>query len=128
MKFQFRVLAALFALVAFSLSVAEGVWASTCMPNMAMAAIAGAVPDAPVDCEMSAPADEPSEPGSNLPAPLHCPLTPLGASGSCTMLASLPVGPSADLVPSPEGALLAVSPDQTRDLLLVTALFHPPRV
>jgi hypothetical protein len=127
MKLQFRVLAGLFALIAFSLSVVEGVWASTCMPTMAIAAAAAGSAKAPADCDMDAASTPSNDSAPVPPAPLHCPLTPMGASGSCTTIASLPIGPAADLAPAPTGVLLTFSPDQTRDLLLVNALFHPPK-
>lgn len=129
MKLRFRVLAALFALIALSISTVGGVWASTCALGMGteMASMDAAAPDAgcpaaTVGSHADGSGTDPSRPD----AP-HCPFVPAGAAGSCALAASLPAGSFASLAPSPEGALLTVSPDNARDLLLASAFFRPPR-
>lgn len=129
MRSRFRVLAALCALIALTLSFGEGVWASMCMPAMEM----GEAPAA----EMSDASDRMMDMASqgvhtggetpDGPEPPHCPFAPVSTAGTCVAAASLPAASPIELVPSLEGALLVVAPEQKRDLLLVSALFHPPR-
>lgn len=133
MKSHFRFFAALFALIAFTAFLAEGLWASTCYTEMGSGAFTtssmeGEAPSGACAAGMIMPSTDESgdTDGSHSGVP-HCPLIPVGATGSCTGVVSLPAGPLDDLAPSPEGALLSLAPDQARDLLLVAAFFHPPR-
>jgi hypothetical protein len=132
MKPRFRFLAALFALVALSLSLAEGVWASTCAPGMGMDSAAMASMDVAsheVDCPAATIGSHTDRSGTdrNQTDVPHCPFVPAWVAGSCAVAASLPAGSFASLSPSAEGALLAVAPDDARDILLVSAFFRPPR-
>lgn len=129
MRSRFRVMAALFALLALTLSFAEGVSASTCMPGMDMgmdSSAEAAAASGRMD-EMTTPGRNSGDESPDRPAPPHCPFAPVSTPGSCVVAASLPATSSVDLAPSPEGALLVSPPEQTRDLLLVSTLFHPPR-
>jgi hypothetical protein len=124
MRSRFRFVAALLVLVTLSFTVAEGVWASTCMPGMgmargtAMAVGAGAGHAEGVDSSGS-----PNQHSDQLP---HCPLAP--AAGACIALAtSLPAHAPESLAPSPEGAPAVVSSNDARPVLLVFAFFRPPR-
>ncbi|CAN5208466.1 hypothetical protein BH24GEM2_BH24GEM2_14950 [soil metagenome] len=128
MKLQLRSFAALLALIALSIFLVEGVWASTCAPGMGMeagavASMGGAGSQA--ECP-DAVLESPASGGQHdQPAAPDCPLAL--AAGSCAVAATLPAHAPETLVPLPEGALLTISPDYMRDLLLVSALFHPPR-
>jgi hypothetical protein len=128
MKLQLRSFAALLALIALSIFLVESVWASMCMPGMeagAMVSMDGAASQADCpDAMVESPTDRSGDQHDH-PAGPDCPLTL--AAGSCAVAATLPAPAPEALVPSPEGALLTISPDYTRDLLLVSALFHPPR-
>jgi hypothetical protein len=126
MRFRFRFLAALFALVALSAYFAEGVWASMCPPETLSAGAEAPMEQDTNGCPLGisdAPADPSEQSRSDAPV---CPLGPLGVGGSC-VAASLPAT-TAQIPPSlPEGSLLSPSPDSARDLLLALAVFHPPR-
>lgn len=77
----------------------------------------------PMGMDDACDAESPEWPGSDT---MHCPFGPMGASGSCVAL-SLPAT-TAQMEPSfPEGLEPAASADAARDLLLDTALFHPPK-
>jgi hypothetical protein len=124
MKLRFRRIAALLVLLTLSLSVAEGVWASTCMPGMEMtqssAMAMGAVGHTD-GVDASGDSRQHSEP---LP---HCPFAPV--SGSCIALAtSLPASAPESLAPSPEGAPAVVSFNDALPARPVFDFFHPPRV
>jgi hypothetical protein len=133
MRSRFRLVAALLALFSLSLTVAEGVWASTCMPGMGMGgepATATAPAAHAAGMAMQAPAGAESahglgtDSGSSQAPP--CPLAP--APGACIALAtSLPAHAPESLAPSPEGAPAVVSSDDVRPVLLVFAFFRPPR-
>jgi hypothetical protein len=130
MKLQLRSFAALLALIALSIFLVESVWASTCMPGMGMGAgemvsVGGAAPQADCPDVMTESRAEDSGTQRNHSGAPHCPFA--SAAGSCAVAATLPAHAPETLVPSPEGALLTISPDYMRDLLLVSALFHPPR-
>ncbi len=131
MESRFRSAAALFALIALTLSFAEGVWASTCMPSseMTMASSMADPMQAGDDCMMntSAPTDDPADQTPQHSTPSHCPVAPLSTAGTCVVAASLPGSSPLDLATFSEDAHLTLSLDQTRDLLLVSVLFHPPK-
>lgn len=132
MKLRFRFLAALFALVALSISTVGGVWASMCAPGMGMDSAAMAsmgVASHEADCPAATVGSHTDRSGTDrnhTDAP-RCPFVPAGATGSCAVATSLPAGSFASLAPSAEGALLAAAPENSRDTLLVSALFRPPR-
>lgn len=90
-----------------------------------MASMDGAASQADCSDAMIASSTDGSKAPHEHPAGPDCPLAI--AAGSCAAAATLPAPAPEALVPSPEGTLLTISPDYTRDLLLVSALFHPPR-
>lgn len=135
MRLRFRALAALLALFALSLSWVPGVWASTCEPGMAgmgvesmlvaPADVSSTELDCPTNTGMShSGGTETGQDKADTPA---CPFGPMAASGACAVAPLLPARAPVSLAPSPEGALLVVSPDPMRDLLSVFAFFRPPR-
>ena len=124
---KLRPIAAVLALVALTISFAEGVWASSCTPGMAMD---GMPAQSDVDgcmVGMAGHVNAADNPSSDPPTEPHCPFAPLSTAGACVVAASLPATPPVELAPSPEGALLTVFREDTRDLLLASELFHPPR-
>ena len=129
MKSRFRLVAALFALSAFSLFWVEGVWASMCSTTMETAStteMAGMDPASNSDgCPpgMTMPGSDSDQNRSEAP---HCPLVPVGAA-SCVVGIPLAAESDVSMVPSPEGSSPLGSADHAKDLLLTVALFHPPR-
>lgn len=75
----------LLALVAMTLSLTEGIWASTCAPADEMAGMDMGTESMPMDHGGDAPADVPGDDSD-------CPLMPLGFAPSCAISASLPSG------------------------------------
>lgn len=126
---RFRALAALIALIALTLSVAEGVWASTCRPGMELDTALEVEAPSAADCVMDMPtqSDESEGETPDRPMPPSCPFAAANPAGSCAVAASHPAASPLDLAPLPEGALLVLSADRTRNLLLVSAFFRPPR-
>lgn len=127
---KFRFFAGLFTLLALTVLVVQGLWASTCRAEMEprVATTAPSV-TAPVSVE-ACPAEmvqvsSSSDEGSGSDAP-HCPWMPLGMASSCVGVVALPVESLPQFAPSPEGTLSLGSPDQTRDLLFASAFFRPP--
>lgn len=128
MKSRTRVLAALLALLAFSASFAEGVWASMCAPMDSMASMEHSAAVAPSAHSMASDGNGGSsaaELPEKAPAPdPGCPLTL--ASGGCMVVFSpapaAGVAVTATVLGQPMAAL-NVAPD----LLLVSALLRPPR-
>jgi hypothetical protein len=140
MKLRIRRFGALMALVALTAFFAEGVWAAACPPEMQLAGVAHvaehdgadhlrlrlADPAVSAHAHGHGDADTGDAERSRSDRPT-CPLGPLGANGSCVVAASLPAT-TTQMAPSfPGEALLSASPEAARDLLLATALFHPPR-
>ncbi|MBW3655810.1 MAG: hypothetical protein KY444_06865 [Gemmatimonadetes bacterium] len=128
MKLRFRVLAALLALFALSLTWVQAGWASTCAPGAestaeASAEAGGAASDCATDMGMSH-SDDPRS-GHGEPDAPACPFGPMTASGC--VAPSLPAHTPVAVAPSPEGAVLVGSADSTRDRLLSSAFFRPPR-
>lgn len=120
------------ALFALTLSIAETVWASMCGPGMTMdhSAMAVAMPQ-----EQSIghdglpgipgmPAEGQSETGGSEG---DCPFAPASPVQGCAAAASLPSHAARAPVSSPDGTASVFSDAMHRDLLLETALFHPPR-
>lgn len=130
MMSRIRVVAALCALLALSFAWVEGAWASICAGGMDMEATSAV--SAMVDGSEAMPMRDMNGSGPVLPDPdspqaPHCPFAPLAAAGSCLTTASLPAATLDYSVLSPEGAVLPVSRNQTRHLLLVSSFFRPPR-
>lgn len=116
MRPRVRLLAALLALLALSLSFGEQAWASLCMP-------AGADSAAAMHAGHGAPAPEHPEQPSPSPGD-GCPLL---AAAACAVV-SLPASAASIETPEPlPGAAVPTYADQTHRLLLSTQLFRPPR-
>lgn len=120
-----RRIASLLALLASTLSVAETVWASTCAPMAASPVVAAAAQDAPhsADCPGSERGDRSERPGGDQP---HCPFAPVVTPG-CVAAASLPTSASLAAPPAVEGEVAEPTTAAAADILLVAALFRPPR-
>lgn len=129
MKLRFRIRAALLTLFALSLTWVQAGWASTCAPGAESTVEAsddeasGIPVDCPTDMGMSH-SDGPRS-GHDQPDAPACPFGPMAASGC--VAPSLPAHAPMAVALAPEGALLVISPDLTRDRLLVSAFFRPPR-
>jgi hypothetical protein len=127
MKACFRTFAALLALLAFSASFAEGVWASTCgsmgpMTSMSTTSSVHMETDgshAPQHHSESATSGH----GVSSPAP-GCPLIPV--LGGCTAVFFPPAETTVAFSATTHAKLLVVL-DRTPNLLLVSALLRPPR-
>lgn len=129
MKLRFRVLAALLALLALSLTWVQAGWASTCAPGAESAVVAsdeasGTDVECPTDMGMSH--SDGRRSGHEQPDAPACPLGPIAASG-CAVATPLPARALAVALASTEGAVLSSFPDATSGRLLVSALFRPPR-
>lgn len=122
MRTRFRILAALLALMAFSASFAEQVWAGTCAAEASHA-------------QQSAPASHPHD-GMTMPADHPHPQIPSPDDAGCPMQAlaagcALVFFPAAaaDAVPATPAGDARVAPhaDPSVQLLLVSSLFRPPQ-
>ena len=121
-----RFIAGLITLIVMTFSLAEGVWAASCPATMkamnmgeAPAASDEETPPCP-DCATG----HPDERGRHhLP---DCPFGPPGSQG-CVLSASLPAPSVAEIASSPEGVEFGIASDTEPDLLLGSALFHPPK-
>lgn len=124
MRRRTRWIAGLFALVAMTFSLGETVWASTCAPMMDMQASAVSAQDAP--SEHDGMPGMPDQPGTER-GDGDCPFSPATATQNCSAAASLPA--QGIVAPAPTPACVAGLRAATarQDLLLETALFHPPR-
>ena len=124
MRPRLRVLSVLFALLAFSASVAEGVWASTCA-TMELDAAGGGAMSMPMDGmgdEHSS--DAPQQDG----APddeRDCPLPALAGSGC--IVVSLPSGTIRVDLTTAEDSGVALGGAELSDRLAISNLFHPPQ-
>lgn len=138
MRRRTRLLAGTFALVAMTFALAETVIAASCMPGMDMGAAEVSAmdmhaPEAPAGHhDHGVPTDgAPTDgaPTDGNPADgddRDCPFGPTVVQG-CAGAASLPAYAAHGV--ASQGALsssVSIEPAQ-QDLLLVTALFHPPR-
>ena len=137
MRPRFRVFASFVALVAFSASFAEGVWASTCegmesmdagqMEEMAVVAPMGMEADHMMAMSMLGnEGDDGAKPGAqeSQPRTAQCPLT--AAVGSCAVISLPSYEPGMEFVRpvrSIERGISSLAPD----LLLAAALLRPPR-
>ena len=127
---RIRVFAALFALIALSLAGVGGLWASTCAPDVdsGTASAAASLMDG-CGGEMASMmnVDRPEDTKSTQPEGPQCPMAPVASSGACTTVATVPSEAADFSVLSLENVIVPLSPDQTRDLLLSSAFFRPPR-
>ena len=122
MRFRSRVLVALIALITFSASVAEGLWASSCAGPEQEGAMAGMEMQMPMGDghPMNSPGqhEQRSDEGS-------CPLPALLGAGC--LVASLPASTvQVDLAPS-EVLDVPVASSTLFDRLEVSGLFRPPQ-
>ena len=124
MRFPVRMLGVLLVLLAFSASVAEGVWASTCAA-MEMGAAGEGEMTMPMDgmgSEHSAPLPEPDRaPGDER----DCPLPALAGPGCIVVSLPAPT-PRLDAIPADRSDALLARPELS-DRLAVSDLFHPPQ-
>jgi hypothetical protein len=128
MRRRFRTLAALFALLTFTASFAEQVWASTCDGAMEMAEAPGAMKMPGMDHGQMPDHGTPPAPEHDRRAP-ECPLAAaLALTGGCTITFHRADGlrPPQFFAATTASALPA--PDQVLDLLLAAPPFHPPKV
>ena len=127
MRPRSRFFAGIFALLATTGALAEGVIASACAPGMEMNAVAmpldeGATHGADCMVDMAEPGER-----SDLPEDgRHCPFAPVAAQG-CLAIASLAASGVTVADPCSQAEAGFVLDDQQHDLLIETALFHPPR-
>ena len=123
-----RTCAGFVAIVALTFSFAETVWASTCAPAMGTPAEAAFssehVPTDP-DCMSHVPAGG-TRHGDDDEGP-QCPFGPTAAAEGCMASATLPGRPAQAPTLSPDASSAVLSAEGKHDLLLQTALFHPPR-
>ena len=130
MKLRFHLLACLLAVLAFTATAVDGLWAAAERAEMGTGMVASALADggAPSteDCSVEmARVDYDCFRGGSPGAP-QCPSMPLGMASSCASGVALPAEWFPHLEPAPEGTPSLRSLDQTRDLLLVLAFFRPP--
>lgn len=121
-----RFLAGIFALVAMTSALTEGVLASACSPGMDMddsAMSMGA--ESPHDGGMTDTGDR-SEPQQSPDGGSDCPFAPVAAQG-CLGMASIPANGIVAVAWSGDDRDRPAFDDQQQDLLLRSALFHPPR-
>ena len=120
-----RRIAAVFALVALTLSVAESVWASTCAPMSASPVLAATASGSPhaADCPGGDTGAGAERPGGEEPP---CPFAPVVTPG-CVAAASLPASSAVPGPPALEAEDREPSAAAASDLLLGAALFRPPR-
>jgi hypothetical protein len=118
---------AFFALAAMTGALAEGVLASTCAPGMDMGGDAMSM-----DAEIRHDGDgtgASADPGERQDVPADgsdCPFAPVAAQG-CLAMASIPATGAAIAASAGDGRERPVIDDERHDLLLRSALFHPPR-
>ena len=127
MKFGKRAPFAFLALTALAHSFAEGVWAASCPPGMPMQTATSETAADGCMVAMGMDGEHADTESTENPADPHCPFAPLSTPGTCIVAASHPAPSPASDLPSPEGQLLSPSLEPSRDLLLVSSLFHPPK-
>ena len=127
MRRRTRFFAGIFALAAMTGALAEGIMASVCAPGMEMTGVAmppdqGAMHGAESLVDVTEPGER-----SELPEDgRHCPFAPVAAQG-CLAIASLAASGVTVADPGIAAEAGFVLDDQQHDLLIDTALFHPPR-
>ncbi|HEV2150076.1 MAG TPA: hypothetical protein VGR37_21950 [Longimicrobiaceae bacterium] len=130
MMTRIRVFAALFALIALSLAGAGALSASTCASGMdsgMVSAAASMMDGCGVEMAPMTDADRSEDTKPTHPEGPQCPMAPAAASGACSTVATVPAEAPDFSALSPESAIVPLSASQTRDLLLVSAFFRPPR-
>lgn len=125
MRLRKRLIPASFALLAMTLSMAETVWAATCLPGMDSGMVAAA-PDVtdPGQHAQHMPDMPHDQQGSDDDRP--CPLDP-GAVQGCASGPSLPAHSAEAPAPRADGAVSVFSDRSRQDHLSSSALFRPPR-
>ena len=127
MKRRIRLLSGLLALLAFTFSFAEGVWAATCVPGMNMDAAEMSV-GAPMQMDGApAPANAHDEKAPSPERAPDCPFGPATSVQGCTVTASLPAKIVAINSPEAERVALSAATTTGSHLLRVTSIFHPPK-
>jgi hypothetical protein len=122
MRTGFRTLAALLALIAFSASFAEQVWAGTCAAEAA--GTRHAAPASHAHGGMTIPADHP-DPHPATPDDSGCPVRAV-AAGCALILFAVTATDEAPAAPA-DGARIAPRADPSIELLLVSSFFRPPQ-
>lgn len=123
MNRRVRSLAGLLALLAFTFSFSEAVWASTCIPGMPM-------PDSEVMLEGATP-----ESVENIRLGMHdqrendrpCPFDSPLAAQACAGISSMPASSTAPSTSAAEMSSAGFTVAALHELLLEIALFRPPR-
>jgi hypothetical protein len=118
-----RFIAGLITLVGLVLSLAEGVLAGSCIPAMNMSEVSAASSQEMPHDRNCMPGHHDEQDRRDLP---DCPFGPPGSQG-CVLSASLPATSAVEIASSPEGVELGIASDTEPDLLLGSALFHPPK-
>jgi hypothetical protein len=131
MKRRARALAALLALSAFSVSLAEQVWASTCAPVMASsAAVTQAADDAPpmdgCDREVAMPSGDGGDHSRPPAGGSDCPFQAL-APGGCALLSFPAVAAALPAQVPTTLARIAPAGEAAPELLLASPRFRPPQ-
>jgi hypothetical protein len=124
MRSHFRVLGVLLALFAFSASVAEGVWASTCTA-MEMRAGSPAGMTGPMQGMAGDHSPDVPHQGEAPGGGRDCPLPALAGSG-CIVVSLHSTAIQVDLT-TPEDSGAPVARPELSDRLAVSTLFHPPQ-
>lgn len=128
MNRRVRSLAGLLALLAFTFSFSEAVWASTCIPGMSMddstLMSEGGTPESIEDTLMGMQDErDPRDRDNDRPCPFGSPL----AAQACTGAASMPAPSTEPSAPAAEVSSVGFTVAALHELLLEIALFRPPR-
>lgn len=123
-------------LLSLLLSVAEGVWASTCMPGMDLTETAAsaesldaAMAEMPMPMRMPMPMPPEEDRGGSADYPdTDCPLIPASTSGSCVAAPSLPATAVTLVSGTSVGESRLAATESNVALLLSHSFFRPPRV
>ncbi|MEX2472798.1 MAG: hypothetical protein WEA34_11490 [Gemmatimonadota bacterium] len=128
MNRRIRSVAGLLALLALTFSFSEAVWASTCLPGMAMAdsavVLEGATPESveSIPMGMHDERDLRSR-DDDRPCPFSSPL----AAQDCAGVSSMPAPSTEPSTPAAEVTSVGFTVPTLRELLLEIVLFRPPR-
>ena len=128
MNRRIRSVAGFLALLAFTFSFSEAVWASTCLPGMRMAEVVVMPEGASSESMESAPMathDERDSRGGDNPRP--CPFNSPLAAQACAGISSMPAPSAEASTPGAEMNSVGFTVAALHELLLETALFRPPR-
>ncbi|MBT8334987.1 MAG: hypothetical protein KJO11_00185 [Gemmatimonadetes bacterium] len=128
MNRRIRPVAGLLALLAFTFSFSEAVWASTCLPGMRMAEVVvmseGAASESIESTPISTHDERDSRGGDN---PRPCPFNSPLAAQACAGIASMPAPSTEPSTPAAEMSSAGFTVAAPHELLLEIALFRPPR-